>query len=181
MDENGGGFFAPYLALIAVLVPFSLVAIGGGPAIFAPLQHESVEVRHWLTAREFVELFAIARVAPGPGSMLSTLIGWKVAGFSGALVAILASCVPTCLLAFFTTRWLESHRDAPWQKYVQAGLAPITVSLILASGWIITLGAARGPVSIAITIATAVAMLKLSVHPLWWIVAGAIAGLLGWV
>ena len=109
------------------------------------------------------------------------MIGWKVAGFFGALVAILASCVPTCLLAFFTTRWLELHRDAPWQKYVQAGLAPITVSLILASGWIITLGAARGPVSIAITIATAVAMLKLSVHPLWWIVAGAIAGLLGWV
>lgn len=169
------------LELAGAFALLSLVAIGGANSVLPEMHRLVVESYAWVSAEEFSELFALAQAAPGPNVLVVSLIGWKVAGFSGALVAILASCVPTCLLAFFTTRWLEARRDAPWQKYVQAGLAPITVSLILASGWIITLGAARGPVSIAITIATAVAMFKLSVHPLWWIVAGAIAGLLGWV
>ena len=65
----------PLIGLAWVLVPFSLLSIGGGPSIFAPLQRETVDVWHWITAREFIDLFAIARTAPGPGAMLSTLIG----------------------------------------------------------------------------------------------------------
>lgn len=75
------------LALLTVFVPFSLVSIGGGPSILAGIQHEAVDVHHWVTSREFVELFAISRAAPGPGSMLTTLIGWHVAGLTGAFVA----------------------------------------------------------------------------------------------
>ena len=84
----------PLIALIIVIAPLSLLAIGGASAIYAPLQHQTVEVYRWVTGREFVELFAIARVTPGPGSMLTTLIGWKVAGFAGALVATLALYIP---------------------------------------------------------------------------------------
>src|SRR4051812_18951794 len=73
----------PYLALIAVFVPFSLTSIGGGPSVFAGIQHQAVDVYHWVSAREFVDLFAISRAAPGPGSMLVMLIGWKVAGWWG--------------------------------------------------------------------------------------------------
>jgi chromate transporter len=58
----------PLLALILVFVPFSLVSVGGGPSILAGIQHQTVDVRHWLDAREFLDIFAIARAAPGPGS-----------------------------------------------------------------------------------------------------------------
>ena len=92
-------------SLIVVFVPFSLVSIGGGPSIFAGIQHQSVEVYHWVTAREFVDLFAIARAAPGPGSMLVTLLGWKVAGWTGAIVATLALFVPSSLAL------LRRHED----------------------------------------------------------------------
>src|SRR3954468_18483612 len=65
----------PLIALIIICAPLSLLAIGGSASIYAPLQHQVVNVQQWFTGREYLELFAIARVAPGPGSMLTTLIG----------------------------------------------------------------------------------------------------------
>ena len=38
-------------ALTIVIAPLSLVAIGGASGIYAPLQHETVDVYHWLSAR----------------------------------------------------------------------------------------------------------------------------------
>src|SRR5665213_1113220 len=90
----------PLLTLIFLFVPLSLLSVGGGASILAPLQHETIEVRHWLTQRDFIDLFAISRAAPGPGSMLVTLIGWKVAGWSGALLASLAFFLPSSLLCY---------------------------------------------------------------------------------
>jgi chromate transporter len=88
MSEN------PFLALIIVFAPLSLLAIGGASAIYAPLQHQAVDVHQWVSGREYLELFAIARVTPGPGSMLATLVGWRVAGFPGALIATLSLYIP---------------------------------------------------------------------------------------
>ena len=47
-------------------------------------------IQHWTDEREFADLFALSRATPGPGSMLATLIGWKIAGITGALVATIA-------------------------------------------------------------------------------------------
>jgi len=74
----------PLIALIVVIAPLSLVALGGASAIYAPLQYQAVDVYHWITGREYLELFAIARVTPGPGSMLTTIVGWRIAGLAGA-------------------------------------------------------------------------------------------------
>ncbi len=122
----------PYLSLILVFVPFSLVSIGGGASIFAGVQHQAVDVRQWVTAREFVDLFALSRAAPGPGSMLITLIGWKVAGLSGAFVATAALFVPSSVLCYVLARVWNAHRGKPWHKSLETGLAPIGTGLILA-------------------------------------------------
>ena len=56
----------PILGLLIVFVPLSLLSIGGGPSILAGIQN-AVEARHWMSQHDFVDLFAIARAAPGPG------------------------------------------------------------------------------------------------------------------
>jgi len=122
----------PYVGLMLVLVPFSLVSLGGGPSIFAPLQHQTVDVWHWITAREFIDLFAIARTAPGPGAMLTTLIGWKVAGWSGALVATLALFGPASLLTYGVARVYDRFRGRAWHTALEEGLAPVATGLIFA-------------------------------------------------
>lgn len=119
-------------ALIAVFVPFSLMSIGGGAAIMSGMQHESVAVHGWVSPREFIDLFAVSRAAPGPGIMLATLIGWKVAGWVGAFVASMAMFVPSSLLCFAVIKLSNTHRDKTWHKVVREGLAPVGVGLMFA-------------------------------------------------
>jgi chromate transporter len=151
------------LSLVAVLAPLSLAAIGGASSIYAPLQHQTVDVLGWLTPQEFVEFFAIARITPGPGSMLATLIGFKVAGLAGAVVATLALFVPSSLVCYAIARIWDHYHARPWRRAVEEGLAPVAAGLMFAG---------------------AVAVLRLGTDgPLWflsWIIAVAVAALLTW-
>jgi chromate transporter len=124
----------PLLALIIIVAPVSLLAIGGAASIYAPLQHQTVDVYHWFTGREFLELFAIARVTPGPGSMLATIIGWRVAGFAGALVATLSLYLPCSVLCFVAARTWNRYRGSQWHTAIENGLRPIAAGLMIAGG-----------------------------------------------
>ncbi|MGH6682940.1 MAG: chromate transporter [Pseudolabrys sp.] len=147
-------------ALVAVFVPLSLASIGGGVSVLAGIQHEAIDVHHWLTTREFVDLFAISRVAPGPGSMLATLIGWHVYGWTGAILATIALFVPSSLLCYGVALVWNRHRGKRWHTALEKGLSPVGVGLVLA-GVITVLRVGGGGL-------------------LSWIVAFGSAGLLSW-
>ena len=98
----------------------------------------------WFTGREFVELFAIARVTPGPGSMITALIGWRVAGIAGALVATIALYLPAAMLCFLVARI--------WNRYRGTRLHTAIECLLDEKGWssggrvlTVTLGSAIYP------------------------------------
>src|SRR5262252_2429215 len=120
------------VALLFVFAPLSLVSIGGGPAVFAEMQHQAVTVHGWVTQRQFVDLFAISRAAPGPGTLLATLIGFSAAGWLGALVVSLAFFLPSSLLVYGAAAMFYRWRGSAWHTAVAAGLAPIAVGLVLA-------------------------------------------------
>ena len=161
------------LALLAVFVPFSLVSIGGGTSIIAGIQHQAVDVHHWVTAREFVELFAISRAAPGPGSMLTTLIGWHAGGLVGALVATLALFVPSSLLCYGAAAVWRRHHGKRWHTALERGLAPVGIGLILAGALSILRLSGGGVVSYALAFGS-VALLtwRPKLHPLLLFVIG---------
>ncbi|KQY16428.1 chromate transporter [Rhizobium sp. Root73] len=122
----------PLLGLVMVFVPFSLISIGGGASIIAGMENQVVTARGWLNAQQFLELFAISRAAPGPGVMLATLVGWKLAGWLGAIVASLALFVPSSLLCYTVFRVSNAHRDKRWHRAMREGLAPVGTGLIIA-------------------------------------------------
>ena len=157
----------PLIALIIVMAPLSLLAVGGASSIYAPLQQQAVDVQHWLTGREYIELFAIARVTPGPGSMLSTLIGWKVAGLAGALVATLALYIPCSLLCFAVTRTWNRYRGTDWHTAIEDGLRPVGSGLMLAGGLMLLRVEDTGPLAwgLAATV-TALLTLRPTLHPM---------------
>jgi chromate transporter len=119
----------------------SLFAIGGGNSAVPEMQRLVVEVHHWMTDRHFTDLFALAQVTPGPNMIIVTLIGYQVAGVLGALVSTAAMCGPTCVLAFCIGGVWDRFKEAPWRIAVQAGLLPISIGLIGASGFVIAMGA----------------------------------------
>jgi chromate transporter len=162
------------LALAAVFVPFSLVSIGGGISVMAGIQHQAVDIRHWMTASEFVESFAIARAAPGPGTMIATLIGWHVAGWSGAAIATLAFFVPSTLLCYGVVRVWSRYRGKPWHTALEQGLAPVGTGLILAGAVSILRIGGGGLLGWAVAIGSAgVLMVRPRLHPVILFVAGA--------
>lgn len=122
------------LALIFVFGPLSLLSIGGGASLLAEIEHQAVGVHHWTTQRQFADLFAISRAAPGPGTMLSALIGWKVAGWTGALTATVALYLPSSLLVYGAARMWGRWRGSRWHAAIEQGLAPIAAGLVLAGG-----------------------------------------------
>ena len=128
-------------ALIALFAPLSLLSLGGGASILAPIHHQTVEIDHWLTQQEFVDLFAISRAAPGPSSMLVILVGFKMAGWIGALVSCLATYVPSCTLAYGVSLVWNRYRGTALHSALERGLVPVGIGLII-SGSIAVLHAA---------------------------------------
>jgi chromate transporter len=171
----------PLIGLIAVFVPFSLAAVGGTLSVLAGIQHEAVDVRHWLTGREFIEIFAVSRGAPGPGSMLVTLIGWKVAGWLGAVVATLALYLPSALLMLVVAKIWGRYRGRSWHSAVQNGLAPVGVGLILAGIVAVFRIAGAGPLSWAVAIGSAIILgWRPRMHPLLLLAAGGLVFIAHW-
>jgi chromate transporter len=122
-----------YLQLIVVFVPLSLLSLGGGQSIVADINQQAVVIHGWVTQAEFIDLFAISRAAPGPGALLTTLIGWKAAGWLGAAVASLALFVPSSVLAYGATLAWTRHHQHPWHRTAERAL--VATGLILASAF----------------------------------------------
>jgi chromate transporter len=160
------GDWRDLLALILVFGPLSLFSIGGGASLLAEIEHQSVAVHHWTTHREFADLFAISRAAPGPGTMLSTLIGWKVAGWSGALTATLALYLPSSLVAFGVSKMWGRWRGSPWHGAIERGLAPIAAGLVLAGGLAVLQAAGGAAVWAAAAVSTAALLARPQLNPL---------------
>src|SRR5690348_13624194 len=145
------------LGLIVVFAPLSLLSFGGGQAIVADIQHQTVAVHGWLSDREFTDLFALSRAAPGPSTLVAALIGYQVAGFAGSLIATLAIYIPSSFVVYFATSWWQRSEASPWRGAIERGLAPIAVGLIFAGALAVLRAAHAGWLAVATTaIATAV-------------------------
>src|SRR3981081_2315384 len=92
------------IALGLVFAPLSLLSFGGGNAVIADIAQLAIQVQGWTSDREFADLFGRSPAAPGPGSMLAALIGWKAAGIGGAAVATIAFYVPSAALVLSVPR-----------------------------------------------------------------------------
>lgn len=157
----------------------SLLAVGGAYAALPEMYRLSVEVMGWMTDRQFNEMFAIAQLSPGPNVIVVTLIGYQAAGIAGALVATLAMCGPTCVLAFYITRVWDRFRGATLQIVIQAALVPLSLGLIAASALLVTRAADTSIVLLAITAATAAMTYWTKFNPLWIFAVAALMAAVG--
>jgi len=154
----------------------SLFAIGGANAAIPEMHRVAVDVMHWMSDRQFGDMYAISQISPGPNVIIVTLIGYHVAGITGALVATVAMTGPTCLFAFFIARVWDRFKDARWRIAIQAGLVPLSLGLMAASAYVVAGVVDRSVVTTAITVATAVIGYFTKINPIW---AFALAGLIG--
>jgi chromate transporter len=163
---------------IGILVAgLSLLAFGGANAIVPELHRQVVDVMGAITDSDFTNLFALAQTAPGPNVMILSLVGWRLAGGAGLAVATAATIVPTSALALVAGRFLSRSGDSRALKAVRAGLVPLAIGLILASGFVLARAADRDALTIAITLVIAIALVLSRINPIWLMAAAASAGI----
>ena len=155
----------------------SLISVGGMPSVMPEMQRFVVDLKGWLTPGEFIQAFAVGQAAPGPNVLISSLIGWKIAGLPGALVALGAMCFPAAVIAWWVSGLWDRFKDSPWRLAIQRAMAPIVVGMILSGGFVLATPANAPDWRLwLIAGLTAAGMLASNFNPLWLLAAGGILG-----
>ncbi len=169
----------PVVTLAWTFAVMSLFAVGGANSAIPEMHRVAVDVNHWLTDKQFTDVYAIAQLSPGPNVLIVTLIGYSVAGLLGALVATIAMCVPTAVLALTVSRFLTRASEARWPGIIQAALVPLSIGLMGASGFILARTSDRTLIAALVTIGAAVLASVTKLNPLWMLVVGGCLGFAG--
>jgi chromate transporter len=164
--------------LVVLFAPLSLMSVGGGQTVVSDIHRQVVDGAQWMSDGRFLELFAVSRMAPGPGALLASLVGWDVDGWAGALVATLAFFLPSSLLFFAVARLWSRHRDAPALKALEAGLAPVSAGLVLASAFVLLAAAPGGVLAWIVAFGATLALVTTAVSPFVLLAGGAAVFLL---
>jgi chromate transporter len=165
------------VALVAHLVLLSLISFGGIPSVLPDLHDFVVTANGWISGRDFANSFAVVQAIPGPNMILMmSFIGLKIGGLPTAIASGLATFVPSCTVAYMAFRFWDRFRDTNWQRVVRRGLAPVTIGLVVAGGYVMALAGDPGWGGLAVTTAAAALLLTSRVNPLLLVAAGGVLG-----
>jgi chromate transporter len=186
---------ADWLSLFTHFMSLSLLAVGGAITTAPDIHRYLVDETHWLSDAQFTSSIALAQGAPGPNVMFIALMGWNVglnaagglgAGWPAVGLALWGVCItmvgimiPSCTLTFVATQWAHQNRDMLAVKAFKAGMAPLVIALLIATGWLLT-GKHDNPAQDwplwAVTAITTLIVWKTKTHLLWLLAAGALLG-----
>ena len=146
--------WADWASLFGHFISLSLLAVGGAITTAPDIHRYLVEDTQWLTEQQFTSSIALAQGAPGPNVMFIALMGWNVglnaagglsAGWPavamalwGVLITMVGIMIPSCTLTFVATQWAHRNREQLAVKAFKAGMAPLVIALLIATGWLLT-------------------------------------------
>jgi chromate transporter len=157
----------------------SLLSVGGMPSVIPEMHRYVVESKGWISHTDFMEMFALGQAAPGPNVLITSLIGWKIAGVPGAFVTLAAMCGPAAVLSYWVAGVWERKKDTPWRAIAQRAMAPMVVGLILSGGFVLaTPGGTPDWRLWLIAALGAAGMLATKLNPLWLLAVGGALGAL---
>ena len=162
-------------------VMLSLLAIGGAITTAPDMHRLMVTEHHWLTDAQFNASIAIAQAAPGPNVLFVAVLGWNAGGAWGALATMTGILLPSTVLTLWATRWAAKRRASIGVRAFIGGMAPITLGLIVATGWLLTAPTHGHVGGLILVAATMLVMWKTKLSPVWLMAAGALFGAIGGV
>ncbi|OGA21692.1 MAG: hypothetical protein A3I01_05495 [Betaproteobacteria bacterium RIFCSPLOWO2_02_FULL_65_24] len=166
-------------ALFLHFLMLAAISIGGTDTVLPDMHRYLVEVHGWITSKQFADAYAIARAVPGPNMLYVTLLGWQVAGLTGAIATTLALAIPPVTITLLVVRLSARNPGAPLGRAIKLGLAPITIGLMFATSWILMRAVNDDWRGYLVTFITLVVVLRTRLNPLWLIAAGALIGVAG--
>lgn len=134
-----------YLQLFFSFLQIGTFSFGGGYAAMPLIQHQIVDLHHWLSFSEFTDLITISQMTPGPIAVNSaTFVGIKIAGIPGAIFATLGCILPSCIIVTVIAYFYLKYRHLRFLQNILNYLRPAVIALIATAGLTIVLSAFFG-------------------------------------
>ena len=100
------------LDLFLTFAKIGLFTFGGGYAMISMIEYNCVEKKQWITHDEMMNVTVIAESTPGPIAInCATFTGYKKAGFIGALAATLGMIVPSFVVIYLISMFLDNFLE----------------------------------------------------------------------
>ncbi len=153
-------------------------SFGGGPAAIPLIQAEVVNKYKWLNNEEFADVLAIANSLPAPiATKIAGMIGYRVKGWLGALVALIGVFLPTTLIVVFLGGLIMKYSDAPAMQAMLKGVRPVVAVLLAQTAIQMGQKAMTGKVTWIFGIVALVIMFFLPwVHPAFLVITSMLLG-----
>ncbi len=121
--------------LFRAFFQIGLFTFGGGYAMIAQIKETIVQEKRWLTDEDLMEVIAIAESTPGPIAInLATYVGYKRKGFPGSLMATLGVVLPSFVILYTISLFLDAFMANRWVAYAFTGIKCAVAYLILRAG-----------------------------------------------
>lgn len=125
-----------YWQLFAATFSVSAFTFGGGYVIVPLMQDKFVEKLHWIDEQEMLDIIAISQSLPGPIAVdASVLVGYRIAGVTGGLVALLATVFPPLVILSVVTLFYQAFQSNTVVKAVlkgmQAGISAVIADVVV--------------------------------------------------
>ncbi|WP_416763587.1 chromate transporter [Roseateles sp. So40a] len=170
-------------ALMLHFLMLSLLSIGGAITTAPDMHRYLVDERHWLTDQSFTSSIALAQAAPGPNILFVAVLGFNVSGLLGATAAMAGILLPSTTLVVAATRWARRNRDHLGVRAFTVGMAPLTLGLMIATGWLLAAPYLVEPehrwATLAMIVATVLLTMRTRIGIVWLVLAGGVLGALG--
>ncbi|MFH5925427.1 chromate transporter [Roseomonas xinghualingensis] len=169
--------------ILVFFLKLSLLAVGGANAAVPEMHREVVETRQWMSDATFSQGYALAAAAPGPNVLFVAVIGWHVAGAQGLAASLIGFLGPTFLLSWAVAMLTQRLAGDARLAALRAGLVPVAIGLILATGLVTAGASARGTsievtVALLITLTSTIFVWRSDYSPIWTLLGGGVLGLL---
>ena len=100
------------LELFYIFARIGLFTFGGGYAMISIIEDICVERKKWISHEEMMNMTVIAESTPGPIAInCATYVGYKLAGFVGATVATFGMVLPSFLVIFVISKFLDNFLE----------------------------------------------------------------------
>ena len=155
----------------------SNLGFGGGPSLIPLVKAETVDRYHWMDNEEFADSLAIGNALPGPiATKMAAYIGYKVAGWLGALAAIIGTIAPTIIVVVLLGSLIVKYSDSPELQAMLKAVRPVVVVLVAETAYDMGKKAFPSSSTWGIAVVTVTLLYFLNIHPAFIIVASMLFG-----
>lgn len=142
----------------------SVLAVGGGTAVLPEMQ-TILAHQFGIDHTQFVHIYSIGQLAPGPNMLMVLVIGYQIAGLIGAGVVLLSFFLPSSLMCFYMGRLWNRFGENPWRRSIQNALEPISIGLMTSGVYAVAKASVVSGITLALALVTLYLILRTKINP----------------